>query len=163
MVIDQLANPAHQNRCTGRPPCPCHHVPTGRGGRQRCSVPSHPRGHPSATCATGSNMTVSASSAEVKRLDRSVQRSVDPTSIGIIATAETRHHAQFVRLMPEQQHSVAKRLDRCAKLVQHQNEGVLLGECRLKQFINSLLSEVTSKGTTWKSVVAAPRHRSSFH
>ena len=75
-------------------------------------------------------MTVSASNAEVKRLDSSVQRSVDPTSIGIIATAETRHHAQFVRLMPEQQHSVAKRLDRCAKLVPHQKKGALLAECR---------------------------------
>lgn len=93
---------------------------------------AHPCCYPPAALAAGCNMTVSASSNEGKRLDRSVQRNIDPTSIGTIATAETRYHAQFARLMPEQQHISNWRLERGAELQDHAGQGVLLGECRLK-------------------------------
>jgi hypothetical protein len=76
-------------------------------------------------------MMTSAPKSERTRLDWSVQNDVDPISIPITPAAEATNHAQFARQMPEPRHSGPKKLDRGAKLQQHQDEGVLLGECRL--------------------------------
>ena len=77
-------------------------------------------------------MTMSAIKPERKRLDWSVQTSVDQTKIRINPAAETRNHAQFARQMPEPRHSVPKRLDRCAKRQQNATVDVLLGESRFE-------------------------------
>ncbi len=50
---------------------PIHHVPTGRGGCRRRSVHPHPCGHPTAPCAPGTGMTVSAIKPGGKWLDGS--------------------------------------------------------------------------------------------
>jgi hypothetical protein len=93
-------------------------------------------------------MMTSATKSERTRLDWSVQNDVDPISIPITPAAEATNHAQFARQMPEPRHSGPKKLDRGAKLQQHQDQGVLLGECRFRwETINAIvytgLSQVT--------------------
>jgi hypothetical protein len=77
-------------------------------------------------------MTVSASSTEGKRLDRSVQTGIDQTKFRVSPVTGTRNPIQLVHRMPEPWSGVAKRLDPSAERRQHKIDGVLLGECRLK-------------------------------
>ena len=77
-------------------------------------------------------MTVSTKKPERKWLGWSVQAGVEQTKIRINPAADTGNRAQRVCQMPEQRHSVPKRLDRREGQRQHGREGVLLGEYRLR-------------------------------
>lgn len=76
-------------------------------------------------------MTATTVKSRGKRLERSVQSRVDHTKIRINSAAEARNHAQFARDMPQPRHSGHKKLDRRTKWRQPENDGVLLGECRI--------------------------------
>jgi hypothetical protein len=57
---------------------------------------------------------------------------VDQTKNRINRTPETRSRRQVIRQMPVSRHSLSKGLDLGTKQRQNAEEGILLGECRLK-------------------------------
>ena len=71
LVIDQPATQADQDRRPRRAPCPCHHLPTGRGGGHRRHGPGHPCRDPSIASATVMCMTALPPQTERNRQDRS--------------------------------------------------------------------------------------------
>ena len=133
MVSNQLANPADQDWRKGRPSCSGHHFPACRGCGQWRPVPSHPGGHPAAPRTAGSRMTASVIKSERKRLSRSAQTGVDQTQSQITLAAKIRNRVQIRRQMPEPRLSVPIRIDRDTKRRQHAQDGILLGECRVRK------------------------------
>jgi hypothetical protein len=91
-------------------------------------------------------MTVSASSTEGKRLDRSVQTGIDQTEFRVSPVTGARNPVQLVHRMPEPQSGLAKRLDPSAERRQHKIDGVLLGECRLMAKICTYATDLEIKG-----------------
>ncbi len=83
-----------------------------------------------------SNMTVSTTKPEEKRLDGSVKTGVDQTKSRVKPTSKTKNCAQFKRQVPEPRYSLHKRLDWEPKQPQLVGKGISLGEC---QFNNNTL------------------------
>ena len=74
-------------------------------------------------------MTVSAAKPEEKRLGWFVPTAVDQAESCVKPAAEGRNLAR----MPNPQHSETERLDHGPNWLKHTEDGLLLGECRLKQ------------------------------
>ena len=73
LVADQPATQADQDRRPRRPPRPCHHLPTGRGGSDRPDGARHPRRHTPIASASVMHMTAIHAQTERKRQDRSAR------------------------------------------------------------------------------------------
>ena len=73
-------------------------------------------------------MTVSAAKPEEKRLGWFVPTAVDQAESCVKPAAEGRNLAR----MPNPQHSETERLDHGPNWLKHTEDGLLLGECRLK-------------------------------
>jgi hypothetical protein len=73
LVVDQPATEADQDRGACRPPCPRHHLPTGRGGRHRPDGVRHPCCHPPIESATAMRVTAILTQTERRRHDRSTR------------------------------------------------------------------------------------------
>jgi hypothetical protein len=91
-------------------------------------------------------MTAPAIKPERKRLHRSDQTGVEQTKNRINPTPETRSHPQVMWQVPLLRHRGPNRLDLGIKQRQIAREGILLGECRLSQFM--AFSELTAKAQT---------------
>ena len=129
----QPATEADQDRGAGRPPCPHHHLPTGRGGRHRPDGPRHPRRDPPIANASVMRMTAIHVQTERKQQDR-------------YARCDEKHRCRdrtrrFRGLIPPV--SVAcvtagaaqdeKRLSSGRILAILASEGTPLGECRFRR------------------------------
>jgi len=92
-----------QDRSPRRAPRPRHHLPVGRGGRNRPDGARHPRSHPPIASATAMRVTAIQTQTERKPQDRSVRHAeerrrrarmlrvrslIRPTS-GVCGTADT--------------------------------------------------------------------------
>ena len=78
-------------------------------------------------------MTVSAAKPEEKRLGWFVPTAVDQAESCVKPAAEGRNLAR----MPNPQHSETERLDHGPNWLKHTEDGLLLGECRLKMVAGS--------------------------